>query len=71
MIEQDGKGRETGAFCWGSDLSIGFNARVEAVQENKTFRESEDLCCSHQKRTRNSHIPFSTHAADCRQDLGQ
>jgi len=35
MIEQDGKEREAGALCWGSELSIGFNARVEAVQENR------------------------------------
>lgn len=65
-------GRETEALCWGSELSIGFNARVEPVQKKATFRESAVLCSSHQKGnkgTRNSHTSFSTHPADGTQDL--
>lgn len=65
MIEQDGEGRETGTLCWGSELSVGLNAKVAAVQADRHPGGVQLLALTIKKETRKSHISFSTHAADC------
>lgn len=37
-------GRETEALCWGSELSIGFNAEVEPVQKKKRYSGRVKFC---------------------------